>query len=370
MAKTVLIRDTEADPQQSFSDDLTGLTGATSIISVAKNGLVKDWDLGDLAGIHAVFIDPRAKPWQANHEYSNAGNGAVGAYFGATVIPSTNPNGVQFLAFENGAAVTGEAEPVWSEDGSTPLDDGTEARPMTWSPISGGIWPGLWQAVHAFGTGAVVIGAGYGWASDGGGNTGLIEPTWPATPDLSATVSDGGITWTSIGPTSVWAPSTRYPFVANADPTTGYSQSNVIPTDAVAGTSYVFVGQPTGVYGTTGATEPEGWEDAMPGDNSVWIDGDIMWSESTVEAKLVITGIVAPSASALLTIANAVPPGDVGAVVVEDRAKVENDYHDAALSEESNGFDNGSNNETLSTQVHGAFIYANERWQWSTPVAP
>lgn len=306
------------------------------------NGLVRNFEpTADINTISALLFDPTAQSWLESHEYSNQGSAALtGAFLGAYVTKMDDPT-IAFIAFENGSGVSGTVEPIWSTDGSTPIDDGTADRPIQWSPLD--VYQ-LWAATTAL-TG-VVIGNGYAWKSDGGGNSGGSEPIWPATPNALDTVTDGAITWEARGPCTVWAQSHRYSFVIDTPtPTTSYSQFYVIPTDVVPNTDYVFTGQPVGVYGTTGASEPD-WSAAVDGDASTWFDGDIMWQEDSSfvslggAPKLVLTGIVASSNFATMSIANGSPPSSDTIILIEDEALAVNDYGDAAASNTGNGFDN------------------------------
>jgi len=56
-----------------------------------------------------------------------------------------------------------------------------------------------WQANHAYALTAVVrptTFAGYTWKVTTAGTSGNTEPTWPADPSASPTVTDGTVTWT------------------------------------------------------------------------------------------------------------------------------------------------------------------------------
>lgn len=64
-----------------------------------------------------------------------------------------------------------------------------------------GIWTPGWQATTAYAVTAVVIPTtftGYTWRCTTAGTSGSTEPTWPADPSLSPTVTDGSVTW-SVG---------------------------------------------------------------------------------------------------------------------------------------------------------------------------
>lgn len=60
-------------------------------------------------------------------------------------------------------------------------------------------WTPTWQPATAYLATAVVIPtvfSGYTWRCTTPGTSGLVQPTWPADPSVSPTVTDGGVTWT------------------------------------------------------------------------------------------------------------------------------------------------------------------------------
>src|SRR5438128_828382 len=62
-----------------------------------------------------------------------------------------------------------------------------------------GTWTPTWQAGQAYLLTAVVVPttfAGYTWRCTTAGTSGGVEPTWPADPSLTPTVTDGTVTWT------------------------------------------------------------------------------------------------------------------------------------------------------------------------------
>lgn len=336
-------------------------------VLVAANGMQKDFapDGFDADTTPVLLIDPSAQAWQANHEYSNGGNGAGAGFAAASVV---NGNGVRFIATANGSAVTGSVEPTWSTDGSTLVDDGTVDRPLTWDPTNGGLYA-LWAPTTAIPAGSIVVGNGYAWRSDGGGNTAGSEPAWPATPNFGTTQADGDITWTACGPCAVWSPESRRSFAQDTPaPASGYSQFFTFPIGATPGVDYVFLGQPTGFYGISGDTEPD-WDAAVAGDTSTYIDGDIAWIEDDHSAlpndTCVLTGIEAPDADlAYLHIANAaafdVAPNSI--VRIEDDAELPSDYDIAGQSSAGNRFDNGDGNWQYSVGDGGHLLYRAGSW--------
>lgn len=347
-----------------------GTASNQAIVTVAQNGLVKDWSPPgfDPDVTTHLFVDPSPQDWQANIEVSNNGSGA-GVAGVAALVHRVGDSDVFFLAQMNGSAVTGIEEPTWSTDGSTAVNDGTADRPIVWTPRN--LWAGAWQAAHPFDAGTYVFGGGFAWESDGGsgGNTGSTEPDWASAPNQGATIIDGDITWDNAGPAAVWSANSRRSFrVDTPAPASNYGQFNTISSTAVAGVDYVFSGQPTGLFGTTGATEPD-WASAVSGDGSVWIDSDVMWTETTDLSvqKLVITGIVAPSGPRVLTVCNSGDPTNNNTTVtLEDQAEAENDYGAYAVSAEGLRINRNDANTEIGGAQQIAMIYANGQWQPQT----
>jgi hypothetical protein len=61
------------------------------------------------------------------------------------------------------------------------------------------IWDPYWHATTAYAAGAVIrptTFTGYTWYVTTPGTTGGSEPSWPADPNTTPTVSDGSVTWT------------------------------------------------------------------------------------------------------------------------------------------------------------------------------
>src|SRR5437867_2529439 len=60
-------------------------------------------------------------------------------------------------------------------------------------------WTPTWQATHPYTVLAVVIPTtftGYTWRCTTAGTSAGSEPSWPADPSLTPTVTDGSVTWT------------------------------------------------------------------------------------------------------------------------------------------------------------------------------
>lgn len=55
---------------------------------------------------------------------------------------------------------------------------------------------------------------GFYFVTDAGGTTGSVEPTWPTI--VGATVSDGSVTWTCVGPTAGLVTATITPSMTSA----------------------------------------------------------------------------------------------------------------------------------------------------------
>lgn len=325
---------------------------------VTQNGLVKDWSPPGFDPDHTkvLMVDASAQDWQPSTEVSNSGNGSPDDCIPA-IVHRVGDDSVRFLSFENGSAVTGSAEPTWSTDGVTIVDDGTTERPLSWTPDS--LWSGAWQATTALvGTG---IFNGWAWQSNGGGNSGGSEPTWPDSPNTGDSVSDGSITWSPTGPAAVWSAGERFSFIVDSPAPSGtYQQFLTVGTGAVAGVDYVFMGQPTGLFGTTGEIEPD-WGTAITGDASVWIDGDIMWSEDANSAQAcVITGLVAPGDLASLTVVAA----SIGnfSVTLEDHGEILSDFAAVAESAAANSFVNDAANVPIPSGRSCLVTYYGGKW--------
>lgn len=342
-----------------------------SIVTVYQNGLVTNWSPTgfDPNTTTHVYIDARAKAWQAATQVSNEGNGSdvTGV---AVHVHRVGDATVRFRAFENGGFRTGSVEPTWTTDGSTPVDEAAGGRTARWTPS--GVWGGAWQAVHAYPIGQIIFAGGSAWSSDGGGNSGAMAPNFAASPNISTTVSDDAITWTNIGPivgSGVWAGSTLYQFrVDTPAPAGAYGQPIARGSSAVAGTDYVFMMQPTSLFGATGDTEPD-WDSAVASDGSTWIDGEIMWVEDTsTQQHLVITGLPAPSGPRLLTIINsALPAGSVASsnplITLKDHEIAGNDFGAYAQSSAGNRFNFNEADFDLGRYDLAFLAYINGQWQ-------
>lgn len=341
---------------KTTAQDIADLGGGSTPGAVRKyaNGVQRDFDPDvDTGSISYLIIDPTATDWLAATEHSNELT-----WSNPGQVTKVGDASVRFLAFENGSAVTAGSQPTWSTDGSTTVDDGTPSRPIVWTPT--GLYT-LWAALTEIPAQSIIVENGYAWVSDGGGATGAVKPSFPATPNIGTTQVDDAITWTSLGPCAVWSASSRRSFVVDTPtPATAYSQFLTFPIGAVPDVDYVFQGQPTGNFGTTGASEPA-WDDAVSGDTSTWFDGDIMWVENTQgsDPKCVLTGLVAPSGNVagLMLVA-----GTGGGVIIEDTAEVENDYSANAASASANVFEDNDANYEMPARGFMPVVYTDAQW--------
>ena len=107
----------------------------------------------------------------------------------------------------------------------------------------------------------------------------------------------------------------------------------------------------------------------MPGDSSVWINGDIMFVESTADEQLVLTGIVAPSDTAFCTVTNGGELGSNIAVLFEDEANVVGDYGADAESDAGNRINGGGSNVAASANNFLPLVYESAEWRALTGIA-
>jgi len=137
-----------------------------------------------------ITADYNSEPatWSPGTDYAT-NNNRLGISLPTIILPTAaNRNGYQYICTTGGTS--GTAEPTWPTSG--PVTDGG----VTWT--SGGFTPPMnWVASKAYPLNAIVYPTnGYQYKCSTAGISGTTAPTWP----LSGSATDGGVTWTYVGP--------------------------------------------------------------------------------------------------------------------------------------------------------------------------
>ncbi len=331
------------------------------VVSDVVNGLVSDYDPpGGIDGASVLLLDPSAKPWEAGRSYGVEDSSILGTGTGqvpAFVHPTGN-DAVRFDAHFPSSAVSGAAEPEWSDDGATAVLDGS----LVWTPFAAA-YEGVWTGGTGYDSGDYVLADGSLWAiPDAGGTSGLVAPDWSAGDEPGGTVVDNDIAWYWQGPASVWEAETIYAQHVTTDHSNYYSD-NVIP--SVAG-DYLFNLQ--GVFvssAVSGSVEPD-WGAEEAGTGNYYDDGNIIWVENDGSEVLQFVGLMAPADAASVTIANVSPTDTSATIEVIAEEEAEGNEPADARPAEGNGFGAAA---TLAPFESRTLAYVNGQWWPLTPAS-
>lgn len=356
-----------------FRAETGGGGSGNVIVSAAVNGLVKDFnpDGFDPDVTTHLFLDPRAQDWQAGHEYSMGELPSFGDFAAGVpsiIHPIANPD-VKFKACYGANLLSGLIEPTWPTDGSN-IDD----NEVYWTPSPAGQFAAAWQALHDYtdGLGNEIVKNGSDFQVNAPNypamTSGAVEPDWTTAPNYGDFVVDGDIIWVNSGPTETWQASHHYNFFPTTDHTNYYT-TVVVPTVPGDFVFRILFGLKRFI--DAGVSEPD-WDAEVAGSGHYYSDGEIFWQETEDTEELVVTGLVAPSNPAFLTLLNATPPDSAIVVRIPDPSYVSLAYGDDVLS--SAGFNNNGTSGVKLTQKNTdssgvlgttgvSVAYVNSQWQ-------
>lgn len=155
-----------------------------------------------------ITIGPANGAWQASHIYGANGVIVVNGYVQKVTTAGTSGGTIPAFSIVTGATTT-DGTVIWTNQG--PLGLGTGQQTYTFcGPDNSLTSPhdGQWFPLTAYGAFAELFLIGQQVMQSAGGASGATEPVWPTT--IGATVSDGTITWTCLGP---WLDNTQFGLV-------------------------------------------------------------------------------------------------------------------------------------------------------------
>jgi hypothetical protein len=176
--------------------------------------------------------------WAANNPYASTGTEILDAFLHLQMVVS--------------AGTSSTDEPAWSQSGLTVRDNA-----VVWKDLGK---PVQWLVQNSYSAGQLTIGAGHVQQETLATCTsGLSTPSWNTG---GGTTPDGTCSWTDLGISGTWAPTTAY--VTNNTPYTGQlvtAGSGNVQQVQIAGTSGPGPNPPA--FSTTGGTVTDGlqWQD-------------------------------------------------------------------------------------------------------------